>query len=349
MKTIKYWLLGIGVLLSIHACQKESLPLDPVLNPAISGLVLTVNGMDFTAVPQLDPTNTITRDFLLSVRIPSSSAVVKQISLSDENASASISPGDVVTFTDNELDITVTRGNVQEQYTVTMRYNPPPFMYLIKSSDRDDEGNGYFLNEATADRIASATYDNHYEGYVDLTATNWDNIGLVLSDKTFFYDIDGGWWQGETSGSFEMERNRAGEFGYFITRGPWADWKLTNDNPRVVSPGVWKINFDSETKVMNMLEVQWSITGTAAPDNLLLQYYPEEKIWKSVVDMSTGTFKFTTIPVSFGDPTVTYGVSEGISQLATGGDEIPVNEAGQYEVILNLGTPPFYRFELLKR
>lgn len=349
MKSIKYYLFILGVILSINACQKESLPLNPVLNPTITGLVLTVNGLDYIAVPQIDANGHFTSEYILAVRIPSNKAVVKQISFAEEGITANIKAGDEVIFIDNELNVVVSKNSGQEHFSITMSFNPPPFMYLIKTSDTDSKGNRYFLNEEKADRIASGTYNNHFEGYVDLTRTNWDNIGLVLSDKTFFYDFDGGWWQGETSGAFDMTKEKAGTSGFFPTKGPWANWILINDNPKITSPGVWKINFDTETNIMSMVEVQWSIIGSSAPNNPLLNYYPDEKVWKASLNLNAGSFKFATIPVSFGDPTVTYGKSESISPLASDGEEIKITESGSYEVILNLNNPPYYNYQLTKK
>ena len=49
----------------------------------------------------------------------------------------------------------------------------------------------------------------------------------------------------------------------------------------------------------------------------------------------------TTVPVSAGDPTVTYGASDGIVRLSETGTDITIDEAGTYRIELDLSTP-FY-------
>lgn len=229
-----------------------------------------------------------------------------------------------------------------------MSYNPPPFMYFIKSSDRDADGNRYYLATETADRIASGTYDTKYEGYVDLTASNWDNIGLISSDKTTYYDYAGGPWPAVSAYTWTGVEKAGTGSDYFPCDGPWNDWKTVNGNAEIVSPGVWKINYDSETKQVEMVEVQWAVSGSAISSKTAMTYSATNKTWSLTAQLVSGSFKFTTIPVSAGDPEVTYGLATGISQLASDGKDISISEAGTYTITLSLSNPPYYSYTLTK-
>ena len=55
-----------------------------------------------------------------------------------------------------------------------------------------EKGDYYGLNTETAQTIASITYNNLFEGYIDLTNTSWNNIGLVQSDQSAYFDVSAG-------------------------------------------------------------------------------------------------------------------------------------------------------------
>lgn len=230
-----------------------------------------------------------------------------------------------------------------------MQFNPPPFYYFIKSSDKDADGNGYYLDTQSPQTIASGTYDNHFEGEIDLTATNWDNIGLITSDQTKYYDYAGGPWPALSSYSWTGVEKTAGGWGYFPCDGPWNDWLVTNDNPEIVSPGVWRVNFDSETLRVDMTMTQWTVSGSAVGTRTAMTYSPQTRSWSAEAHLSAGSMRFETIAVTFGDPTFNLGVGSGISELAADGEQIEIEEAGDYEIRLKLSDPPYYTYELIKK
>ena len=346
---MKNILLGILIVLTgFIACQDDNLPGNPTLTAPISGLIITVNGEDYTATPQLKEDGSLTENYILSVKIPSQAATVKEIYLSDNSFTADVKAGDNIQFVDNMLPITLSKKEQSKKYYIKMSYNPPPFMYFIKSSDRDADGNRYYLATETADRIASGTYDTKYEGYVDLTTSNWDNIGLISSDKTTYYDYAGGPWPAVSAYTWTGVEKAGTGSDYFPCDGPWNDWKTVNGNAEIVSPGVWKINYDSETKQVEMVEVQWAVSGSAISSKTAMTYSATNKTWSLTAQLVSGSFKFTTIPVSAGDPEVTYGLATGISQLASDGKDISISEAGTYTITLSLSNPPYYSYTLTK-
>jgi hypothetical protein len=333
------------------ACKKDALPSNPTLVSPINGLILTVAGVNYTATPQLTEGGTINDTLLLIVNIPSPVAAVEQLTLADPKATCNLAKGDTVYFTNNILSIAVTSGSAVHDYFVEMLFNQPPFMYLIKTSDEDASGNKYFLNTMTAQRLASANYNTNYEGYVDLTATNWDNIGLILSDLATYYDYNGGWYPQQSSGSFTLGPETPSGTGYYPCAGPWADWTWTNANPAIISPGVWKMNYDSTAGELDLVETQWAVAGTASPSTQAMTYDPTAKTWTLTATLSAGDLTFTTIPITPGDPVITYGdlsSSTPTGYLASGGTSINVAVAGSYTLVMNLSAPPYYTYTITK-
>ena len=185
MKTnLKIFLCTAFACALFTACSDNGLPENPTLQSPISGLVIEVNGENYTALPGLDAEGAFLDRLALAVKIPSRRATIVQLSLADGYTS-DVHTGDEVTFDENLLPITLYRGGKEAaKYWVEMSFNPPPFYYFIKSSDYDSDGNRYFLDTEHPQTIASAAYDNHFEGEIDLTETNWDNIGLITSDQS---------------------------------------------------------------------------------------------------------------------------------------------------------------------
>lgn len=330
------------VTMGLISCNEDSLPENPTLVSPISALVLEVNGADYVAVPQLEEDGSVSKTLLLAVNQPSVTAVVKQISVSESSASVNVSVGDVITFKNNRFELAWKSGDQTESFIVEMSYNPPPVMYLVMSGAIGD----YFgLNPETAQTVASITYNHLFEGYVDFTNTNWNNIGLVQSNQSAYYDVAAGLGGGQSYGSFTMTEKTSPGTGYFPCEGPWGDWTTTGGNASIVSPGIWKLNFNATTRELTLLETQWAIAGTAAGTTKAMMYDSETRKWTLITELSAGKLKFTTIPVSVSDPTVTYGVSDGFVRLSEQGTDISIDEAGTYRIELDLSTP-FYDYSI---
>ncbi len=75
----------------------------------------------------------------------------------------------------------------------------------------------------------------------------------------------------------------------------------------------------------------------------MLEYDMEEKVWAVDVDLVEGEMKFRANQ-TWDD--LDYGDNTGDGTLDEGGENIPVEEAGNYTVILNLGEAPF-SYELI--
>lgn len=96
-----------------------------------------------------------------------------------------------------------------------------------------------------------------------------------------------------------------------------------------------------------MLETQFAISGDAVKDNGIMTYNHEDCKWCIDTFLSVGSFRFTTIPVNSGDPSLVYGLSDGISPIVENGLDIPVEVSGKYKIELDLNNS-FYNYEIIK-
>lgn len=334
-RNIALLLVIIALSLGWLSCSDDSFPANPTLVVPISGMKLEVNETDYTVTPQLLADGTLSNTYLLTVKAASTTAIVKQIDLSDPSASVSIKVGDVITFVDNMFTFEWKKDTQTEKISIEMSF-PPEVMYIVRSA------NGYALDKDNAPMITSVFNNGLYEGYIDLSDANWDNIALVQGDESVYFDVSGG-LNTETYGSFTMTSKPSPGTGYYPSDGPWGDWSnVNNKNESMFFSGYWKINFNAATKLMTVLETQWSITGTAATDATKMTYSTVTRKWSLTTALSAGTLKFTTIPMHVTDPTVTYGTSDGASKLSETGEDIVISEVGTYRIELDLSTPAYY-------
>lgn len=338
----------LSVLMCGVSCSNDDYSDNATIVSPISSLILTVGGIDYVAVPRLKEDKSLDHTMTIDVRKVSAKAVVKSLHLASAGMKINIAVGEEVTFDNNKLALTLTDGSATESYFVEMVYNPPPFMYFTKTGDRGPEGQKYWVDADKSQRIASVDYNDKFEGYIDLTATGWDNVGLVESGLASYYDFNGGLTGIQSCGTFVMAKKESTGGYSFPCDGPWGNWTTTNGNAEIISPGVWKVNFDAATSTMVMLETQWALTGSAINALKAMSYSADTHTWKLTTDLSVGTLKFTTIAVSEGDPVIVYGASEGISRLSENGKEIEIGEAGNYTITLDLSQSPYYDYLIEK-
>lgn len=131
-----FWVL-LSTLVGGVSCSSEELPANPTIVSPVSSLVLSVEGMDYVAVPRLKEDKTLDNVLTLEVRKASTKAVVKSIVLADASAEANVAVGDEVTFTGNRWELVLKRGMETGSYFVEMVYNEPPFMYFVKPETMD--------------------------------------------------------------------------------------------------------------------------------------------------------------------------------------------------------------------
>ncbi len=158
---------------------------------------------------------------------------------------------------------------------------------------------------------------------------------------------------------------------YKFARGSWdenwgddgADGTLDPDGENIVAPeaGVYRINADLNEMSHEFYRTEWALIGDAAegwdtdvPMELDLQYWEDE--WKVrytiTLELQEGHFKFRANQAWDPPAGLNMGIDEdaeeeGVLMYGGFGNDIPVEQAGEYTVILDL-TGPVYRYELIK-
>jgi starch-binding outer membrane protein SusE/F len=131
---------------------------------------------------------------------------------------------------------------------------------------------------------------------------------------------------------------------------------LTPSGSNIVAdePGLYRINVDMNQLVHTRLPTQWSIIGDAVTDWSTDEYMTIDEdffneTWKTrlvvTANLNEGAFKFR----ANNDWDVNLGSDDNGSldgQLRYGGENIQVESAGEYTIILDL-SGPFYTYEII--
>lgn len=157
---------------------------------------------------------------------------------------------------------------------------------------------------------------------------------------------------------------------YKFAKGSWdvnwgdddADGNLQPDGANIIAElaGVYRINADLNEFTHTQFRTEWALIGSAAegwdtdvPMEVDLEYWEEN--WKVryviTLDLEPGHFKFRANGAWDPPAGLNMGIDEdaeeGVLMYGGFGNDIPIDEAGTYTVILDL-TGPVYRYELHK-
>lgn len=109
--------------------------------------------------------------------------------------------------------------------------------------------------------------------------------------------------------------------------------------------GYYKINVNLNDLTYTTLRTEWGMIGAATPvgwepqgDDMQMNYDSDAKVWTVTTDLNVGEFKFRANN-TWDD--IDYGDNGGNGILDQGGDNIVVEEAGNYTVTLDLSTYPY--------
>ncbi|CAN5277835.1 hypothetical protein BH23BAC3_BH23BAC3_31730 [soil metagenome] len=113
------------------------------------------------------------------------------------------------------------------------------------------------------------------------------------------------------------------------------------ENIDMENAGYYKINVNLNNLTYEYLRTEWGLIGDATAGgwdaDQDMEYDPEDKVWRITSDLTAGEMKFRAND----DWELDYGDNMGDGTLEEGGDNIPVDEAGNYTVELNLGEFPY--------
>lgn len=173
-------------------------------------------------------------------------------------------------------------------------------------------GNDWAPDDEEVARLYSFDEDDVYEGYVYLAEDNEFKFTQGASWDT-------NWGDDEDDGTLDPD-------GANIER----------------DAGQYRIIVDLNDMEYEDTRTEWAIIGEAAggwgdEDEIAMEYDMEEHVWTADVSLDTGEMKFRANQ----DWDLNYGDDEGNFNLDWDGENIQVDEAGEYTVILNLHEPEF--------
>jgi hypothetical protein len=170
-----------------------------------------------------------------------------------------------------------------------------------------------------AQQVSSIKQNEKYEGYVNMEG---DDIQFKFTDGPN-WDVN---W-GDTG----------------------ADGTLDSDGDNIVIPeaGYYQIKADINALTYSVMKTDWGLIGSATPDewnsDQNMTYDKETKTWSITLDLIVGEIKFRAND----DWALNYGDTGFDGTIEEGGDNIPITEAGNYTVVLNLETAG-YAYSIVK-
>lgn len=136
---------------------------------------------------------------------------------------------------------------------------------------------------------------------------------------------------------FTPERDWSMDYGQGATEGTLAE---KGSDLSVTEPGTYKIMVNLNTMTWEATPYSWGVIGDATPGgwdaDTDLIFDSEERVWKLTTDLTAGNIKFRLNDdwgVNFGDDDTSNDA------LNPNGKDIPITEAGNYEIVLNLQDP----------
>lgn len=175
-----------------------------------------------------------------------------------------------------------------------------------------NEGSDWTPGDAPA--LYSVNEDDNYEGYV-----------YIANDNSEF--------------KFTDERNWDLNWG-----DDGADGTLDENSPNNIvasTAGYYKMNVNLNDLTYTTLNTTWGLIGSATADGWNsdqdMTYDPQNKVWTITADLAAGEIKFRANDAWNLD----YGDTGADGRLDQGGDNIAVDEAGNYTVTLDLSEAPY--------
>lgn len=172
--------------------------------------------------------------------------------------------------------------------------------------------------------------------------TNWEPADAPPLYSFESNDVYEGYVYIATAGSpfkFTGARNwEEGDYGAGETAGTLAE---PGANIVAEQPGYYYMNVDLNAMTYDTTVTEWGIIGDATAGawdtDQDMTYDPEAQVWTITADLSAGALKFLANDAW----DINYGDDNADGNLEFNGGNIMVEEAGTYEIILNLSTAPY--------
>ncbi len=182
-----------------------------------------------------------------------------------------------------------------------------------------NQGTNWTPGDAPA--LYSVESDDTYEGYVYMA--NADNLFKFTPER----DWDEDWGDDGADGTLDFQ----------------------GANIELANSGYYKMNVNLNDMTYTTQNTSWGLIGSATADGWNsdqdMTYNPDTQVWTITTDL-TASSDANAIKFRANDAwNIEYGDNGGDGRLDAGGDNIIVEEAGNYTVILDLSEAP-YSYEL---
>jgi len=181
-------------------------------------------------------------------------------------------------------------------------------------------------NHGTADFVYDVKSNDRYEGYIwfpdETTTFKFTRVPDWVQDQTIADAVAGG------------------ESGTLVV-GDWG-----NDIKVIGGPGYFKINADLGAKTYSYTKTDWGLVGSATGSwdvDQNMTYDNASHSWSITLDLVAGEIKFRANDAW----AINYGDTDHNGRLQADGANIPVAEAGNYTVTLDL-SEAIYVYTIVK-
>lgn len=211
---------------------------------------------------------------------------------------------------------------VAPTYSNVIGFNVTPFLDIIEYPSLWVPGSHQGWNPGTAPKVSSVNDNGVYEGYVNFPDAQ-NNFKFTPEPN---WDNDFG---GTSSGNKGTLAPKASDL-------------------QVNGAGYYQLKANTNQMTWEAVRTTWGVIGNATAggwdSDQDLTYDATEQVWKATLNLVAGEIKFRANDgwdINMGDDG-----PDGL--LEYGAANIVIEEAGQYEVILNLSNPGNYSYSVTK-
>ncbi len=215
-------------------------------------------------------------------------------------------------------------------YSNVVPVSVTPYLVIINYPSLWVPGDHQGWSPSTADKISSVGDDGKYEGFV--------NIG-------------GGSLQFKLTSNPDWDHTNYGVGTSTVTGSDVTGTLSTSgDNLTVPAPGYYRIKANTNTLTWEAVKTDFGLIGDAIPvtgwdSDQNMTYDAATKTWSITLNLDGGkSIKFRANDAW----TINYGDNGADSSLEQDGANIAVPESGNYTVTLDLSTPGYYSYKLMK-
>lgn len=348
MKNIKYIISSILILLVAVSCQKEEF--EPVVGVFAPPALDDISG---TYVFSEDQSDNVFKTFKWSdadFGFQSATTYSLQIDLAGNDFASAV---DLVKTSEKSYSITVGALN-QKLLSMGAKTNvPSDFEVRVTAS----------VNENVQTLISNVGSMNIHPYKVEIIYPSLYLPGNYQAASG--YEAD--WSPDKAQQIYSVKQNEKYE-GYVNMAGADIQFKFTDepnwdlnwgdtgadgtldvngDNIAIPEAGYYRIKADINALTYSVMKTDWGLIGSATPNgwdsDQNMTYDSSTKTWSVTLDLIAGDIKFRAND----DWALNYGDTGFDGVMEEGGDNIPIAEAGNYTVVLNLEVAG-YAYNIIK-